>query len=172
MEGAQKDNNHHPIQKLGFFFSFFCCEPPYAKRALRDAKFPASLEQAARLIQSNRSVAGLVFVVLVFLMTGAILFQTENVVFPSQRSLIPANPNEIVRAIAGEEGDQVPSAEAFLLHIMLNSLEEVFCFCFAFHHISLPNPCVLRVFLSFPPSFLPSFLPSSHPLRPFRPRTA
>lgn len=75
---------------------------PYAKRALRDAKLPASLEQVARLIQSNRSVAGLVFMALVFLMTGAILFQTENVVFPSQRSLMPANPKEIAAAIAGE----------------------------------------------------------------------
>jgi len=43
-----------------------------------------------------------VFMGVVAMMTACILFQTENVVFPVHASLVPANPNDIVRAFAGE----------------------------------------------------------------------
>ena len=86
---------------------------------------PVTLTHLARMIDTNRSFAGLAFMAVVALMTGAILFQTENVVFPAQGSLVPANPNDIVRAIAGKGELGVGGGGGASMHI--NPTHSVIC---------------------------------------------
>ena len=76
---------------------------PYGSRALRETKMPAAFTQFARMIDTNRSFSSLVGMILACLLTIAILFQTENVVFPSQGSLVPAIPSDIFAAVSGKE---------------------------------------------------------------------
>mmetsp|Transcript_16962 Transcript_16962/g.41666 ORF Transcript_16962/g.41666 Transcript_16962/m.41666 type:complete len:427 (-) Transcript_16962:1584-2864(-) len=73
------------------------------KRALRwETKMPITAVQFARLIENNRTFAFLMLLAAVCLpLTGLVLFQTENTLFPLQGSLVPANPVDIARALSG-----------------------------------------------------------------------
>eukprot|EP00227_Mantoniella_beaufortii_P002184 CAMPEP_0197614892 /NCGR_PEP_ID=MMETSP1326-20131121/59755_1 /TAXON_ID=1155430 /ORGANISM="Genus nov. species nov., Strain RCC2288" /LENGTH=111 /DNA_ID=CAMNT_0043183771 /DNA_START=921 /DNA_END=1256 /DNA_ORIENTATION=- len=63
---------------------------------------PITAVQFARLIENNRTFAFLMLLAAVCLpLTGLVLFQTENTLFPLQGSLVPANPVDIARALSG-----------------------------------------------------------------------